>query len=68
MRMYGYRCLEEWSRRLRSKYGNQYRLYSGEEETLERWSEHLSNDLQRPFVIRKTQEETLEEWSKLIGG
>lgn len=68
MRIYKHGCLEEWSRWLRSRYGSQYRMYSGEDETLERWSEHLSNDLNRHFEIRQTVDETLSEWAKLIGG
>ena len=68
MRIYKHGTLEEWSRRLRSENGDQYRLYSGEGETLERWAEHLSEDLHKHFEIKEGTEHTLSEWSKLIGG
>lgn len=68
MKLYEENTLEEWSRKLRSKYGTQFRLYSSADETLERWRIHLSNLLGYKFEIRDNQYETLENWSKMIGG
>lgn len=68
MRLYEEGTLEEWSRKLRSKYGSKFRIYNTEDETLERWGCHLSNLLGHKFELKEDQEETLKEWSKLIGG
>ena len=42
MKIYEEGTLQEWSRKLRSKYGNEFRMYGTEDETMERWHEHLS--------------------------
>lgn len=68
MKMYEDGNLREWSRKLRAKYGNEFREYGTEDETMERWHDHLSNRLGYKFKFYKDQEETLENWSKLIGG
>jgi hypothetical protein len=68
MKIYEKETMEEWSRKLRCRYGNRFRMYSTHDETLERWHEHLSHLLGYKFIIRKNEYETLEEWSKLIGG
>jgi hypothetical protein len=68
MKMYDEGNLREWSRRLTSKFGTNYRLYNTEDETMERWHDHLSNLLGYKFEFQEDQEETLKNWSKLIGG
>ncbi len=68
MKIYDEGTLEEWSRVLRSKYGNEFRLYSTPEETIGRWRDHLSHRLGTKFEVKKDIEETLHVWSKLIGG
>ena len=68
MKMYNNGILPEWSRKLRSKYGNSFRLYGTEEETMLRWHEHLSQNFGYKFEFKEDQEETLKSWSKLIGG
>lgn len=68
MKIYEEGTLEEWSRKLRSKYGNKFRLYGNSKETLERWQVHLSSLLGYRFEIFEGQEETLKAWSNIIGG
>lgn len=68
MKIYDDGLFEEWSRVLRSKYGNDFRLYSTEEETMERWKDHLSNRLGYKFEFEEDQDDTLDTWAKLIGG
>lgn len=68
MKIYEECTLEEWSRVLRSRYGNAFRLYSTEEETMMRWQDHLFHKLGYKFEFEADQEETLKNWSKLIGG
>lgn len=68
MKMYEENNLPEWSRKLRTKYGNNFRLYSDDNETLERWSVYLSNIFGFHFEVLDNEEETLFNWSKLIGG
>ena len=68
MKMYYDDNLKEWSRRLITKFGNYFRLYSDDKETLERWSERLSFIFKTRFQIEETEEATLRNWSKLIGG
>lgn len=68
MKIYKKDNLEEWSRKLRSRYGNQFRLYSSEEETMERWAFYLSSLYNIKPFISDSIEDTLKEWSKLIGG
>ena len=68
MRMYDKNNIEEWSRKLITKFGPYFRLYSGKDETLERWSYRLSNIYGFRFEIKDNEYETLLNWSKLIGG
>lgn len=68
MRIYEDETLIEWSRKLRSEYGNNFRLYSTEEETMERWKDHLSNRLGYKFEFEADQDDTMDKWSRLIGG
>lgn len=68
MKIYDEGTIEEWSRVLRTRYGNNYRMYSTEDETIERWHDHLSERFGYKFEIKDDQEDTLKNWSKLIGG
>jgi len=68
VKLYEDNNLEEWSRKLITKYGTHFRLYSTEKETLERWAGRLSFIYGFRFKIEESEYETLRNWSKLIGG
>jgi hypothetical protein len=60
--------IQEWSRDLMAKHGVQFRMYSGDKETLERWADHLSFIYKKRFVVREDTRTTLHDWSRMIGG
>ena len=60
MNIYEEKTYEEWSRVLRHKYGNIFRVYRDEKETLERWADHLSLIYGRRFQIRDDEETTFK--------
>lgn len=68
MKIYEENNIQEWSRKLITKYGTYFRLYGDNNETLERWADRLSFIYGFRFQIEEDEEETLLNWSKLIGG
>lgn len=56
--------IAECSRILMNRYGNNFRRYGSNRETLERWSTHLSKIYGVPFVCLEDDFETIREWSK----
>lgn len=68
MKMYRENNLDEWSRKLMTMHGVQFRKQSTPGETLNRWADRLTNIYNKRFVVKKSEHETLHDWSKMIGG